>query len=930
MSYMFDDCNKLPTLDVSGFDTSNVTTMSHMFSFCKGLRSLDLSGFDTSNVTDMSSMFSMSDVKGSSQLESLNLSGFDTSNVTDMSSMFYFCGALRTLDVSGFDTSAVTDMSYMFVQCKSLTNVGVSGFDTSNVTDMRCMFSGCSKLANLDVTGFNTSAVTDMSYMFKECSGLKTLDLSGFNASNVTGMDSMFSDCSNLLVLKTPFNVHITTDLPDTYVDASGTEYNTLPQGLSKSIRLTKKGADIPDEPETIADAAVMGITNKTYTGTAQTQNPTVKLGGKTLAAGTDYTLSYANNTNAGTATVTITGKGNYTGTISKTFIISAASISGATVTGITNRTYTGTAQTQDPIVTLGDKTLTAGTDYTLSYSNNTNIGTATVTITGKGNYTGTISKTFTISAASISGATVTGLSNKTYSGTAQTQNPTVRMGGKTLSAGADYTLSYANNMNAGTATVIITGKGNYTGSISKTFTISKATPTLTFSSTSISKTTQDAAFTNALTKTTDGTVTFSSSNTSVAVVNNTSGMVTIKGSGTTTITATAAEGVNYNTGSTQYTLTVTKVLNILNISDDFYGKTGTQASFHIEAEGPGIISYQWQYRAAGTTDWKTPSQVSAKTTDYVFNLKQSYDNIEVRCIVSDESGNELISETRKANVFAYTSQPKDAVASEGQVVKFKVSAIGRGVTYQWYFKRPNSTWKKTTVSGSNTAILPITAGTKNDGTSYRCVITDEEGNQITSAAGTLTMQIPLQITGVSENVYDRNGESVTFHIDAVGQGALSYQWQYRLAGESNWRTPGQASAKTADYVFKLKPSYDNIEVRCIVTDASGDTCTSDVRKANVFAITQQPNTVFAELGDKVTFAVEGIGQNLSYQWYYRRLDGDWNKVTAAGYNTASLTITAQVKNNGSQYRCYVYDGFGNLIKSRAAMLIERNEEYEG
>ena len=159
---------------------------------------------------------------------------------------------------------------------------------------------------------------------------------------------------------------------------------------------------------------------------------------------------------------------------------------------------------------------------------------------------------------------------------------------------------------------------------------------------------------------------------------------------------------------------------------------------------------------------------------------------------------------------------------------------------------------------------------------------------------------------------------------------ALSYQWQYKLAGESVWRTPGQASAKSADYTFKLKRSYDNIEVRCIVTDAAGNTCTSDVRKANVFAITQQPNTVFAELGEKVTFAVEGIGQNLTYQWYYRRLEGDWKKVITAGYNTASLTITAQVKNNGSQYRCYVYDGVGNLIKSGVAMLIEKNVEYEG
>ena len=837
MSSMFRFCSSLQTLNIRGLDTSNVTNMRWMFGDCSGLQTLDVSGFNTSNVSDMGAMFD-----NCSSLQFLDISGFNTSNVTYMGAMFDSCSSLQTVDVSGFNTSNVTDMARMFIDCSSLQVLDVSGFDTSNVLYMTKMFGNCSELQILNVSKFTTSNVEMMAEMFSNCSSLQTLDVSGFDTSNVGSIYGMFSGCSNLreldvsnfdvskiwatsiitgspsvagcdkffdgcsslqqldlssfdmdridtaksmincdnlLVIQTPVNLHLTVELPGTYVDTSGKEYYNLPEGLAESIRLTKKSSDRP-ALISIADATVTGISNKTYTGTAQTQNLTVKMGDKTLVAGTDYTLSYANNTNAGTATVTITGKGNYTGTVSKNF------------------------------------------------------------------------------------------------------------------------------------------------------TINKAAPKLVFASAAISKKTQDTAFTNTLTKTTDGTVTFKSSNTNVATVNSTTGKVTIKGAGTAIITATAAAGTNYKAGSAKYTLTVMEALKIVSVSDDFYGKTGTQASFHVEAVGAGTISYQWQYRTAGMSNWKSPAQASAKTADYVFNLKPSYDNIEVRCIVSDESGNQTITENRKANVFAYTSQPKDVTASDNEAVNFEVSAIGRGVTYQWYYMRPNGAWKKTTVSGSNTAILPITAGTKNDGTSYRCVITDEQGNQITSTAGTLTLEAILRITNISDNVYDQKGENATFHIDAVGKGTLSYQWQYKLAGESRWRTPGQASAKTADYVFKLIPSYDNIEVRCIVTDAAGNTCTSDIRKANVFAVTKQPTTVFAELGDKVTFAVEGIGQNLTYQWYYRRLDGDWKKVTAAGYNTASLTITAQVKNNGSQYRCYVYDGVGNLIKSRAAMLIERNEEYEG
>ena len=142
--------------------------------------------------------------------------------------------------------------------------------------------------------------------------------------------------------------------------------------------------------------ATVSSIKTQTYTGKAIKPNVTVKVDGKTLKKDTDYTVSYKNNTKVGTATVTITGKNGYFGTIKKTFKI-AKSISKAKVTGITTKTYTGKAITQSPKVVVDGKTLKRGTDYTLSYKNNVKTGKATVTITGKGKYTGTTKKTFVI-----------------------------------------------------------------------------------------------------------------------------------------------------------------------------------------------------------------------------------------------------------------------------------------------------------------------------------------------------------------------------------------------------------------------------------------------------------------------------------------------------------------------------------------------------
>ena len=228
---------------------------------------------------------------------------------------------------------------------------------------------------------------------------------------------------------------------------------------------------------ENISTATVTGIANKTYTGSAIKLVPTVTFNGKTLTNGTDYTVAYKNNTNVGTATITITGKGNYTGTVSKTFKINAASLAKADVSGIKNKAYTTKAITQSPTVKVGGRALKKGTDFTLTYKNNKAVGTATVTITGKGNYTGSIKKAFKITKASVAKAKVTGIS-KRYKYTGKAIKPavkTVKLGNVTLKKGRDYTVSYKNNKKAGTATVIITGKGSYKGTVKKTFKILSA-----------------------------------------------------------------------------------------------------------------------------------------------------------------------------------------------------------------------------------------------------------------------------------------------------------------------------------------------------------------------------------------------------------------------------------------------------------------------
>lgn len=230
-------------------------------------------------------------------------------------------------------------------------------------------------------------------------------------------------------------------------------------------------------EPREIEAKDVAFDKELTYTGNELTQTVTVTVNGKTLTVGTDYTVSDLTGTEPGSYPVTVAGTGNYTGEVTKSFTISKAQISSAAITYDAGPYgYTGKEWKPEVTVSFNSATLTAGNDYTVSYENNINAGTAKIIITGIGDhFTGLTEKTFTINSAEISGCTFAPIADVTYNTKAHTPEVTVAISGRTLEADKDYTVSYASNVNAGTATVTVTGKGNFTGSANTTFTIAKA-----------------------------------------------------------------------------------------------------------------------------------------------------------------------------------------------------------------------------------------------------------------------------------------------------------------------------------------------------------------------------------------------------------------------------------------------------------------------
>ena len=165
-------------------------------------RAIEGDSFDGSTFGPaMSSVTSLFLAFNNSGLKQINVSNWDTSNVTNMSNTFSHCELLTSIDVSKWNTSKVTNMEGMFVDCNLLASVDVSKWNTSKVTDMASMFSGCGTLRSIDVSKWNTSNVTDISGMFFGCGSLHSVDITGWDTSKVTNMTRLFFNCSSLTTI---------------------------------------------------------------------------------------------------------------------------------------------------------------------------------------------------------------------------------------------------------------------------------------------------------------------------------------------------------------------------------------------------------------------------------------------------------------------------------------------------------------------------------------------------------------------------------------------------------------------------------------------------------------------------------------------------------------------------------------------------------
>ena len=330
----------------------------------------------------------------------------------------------------------------------------------------------------------DVTLTVDVNYINKKTVELTVADVEavyGETYAPVVLLDGkdVTTDCTITYSPSAPKNVGeytITVSYSDSVAEG---EYPGHVGTATAKLTITPKGltANVSHDPITYGDAAPTTGYSVEFEGLVNND----EIAEDAYTVDTEYTKGCKVDNYKFTCVLDTDKIKNYTiGNVTGELVVNPKSIAAPSVTinNPTDKTYTGSPCVQGVSVKDSEAKLTFD-DISVTYENNINVGTATIIYTGKNNYTGEIRKNFKITEASITDDMIANIPSVTYDTKAHTPEVTVTFNGSKLTD-ADYTVSYSEDcINAGTATVTVTGKGNYTGTASKTFTINKAGLTL-------------------------------------------------------------------------------------------------------------------------------------------------------------------------------------------------------------------------------------------------------------------------------------------------------------------------------------------------------------------------------------------------------------------------------------------------------------------
>ena len=459
----FGECKRLTTMTIP----SGVTSIGYETFFgCDSLRTITI----PASVTDIGAAAfcyceSLTTIKIPSGITCINDSTFqDCTSLTSITiptsvreiSYYAFAGCESLISIE-IPTSVTNIESFAFYGCDNLTNVAIPTSVTSIKEDV---FGDCGRLKSITIP---TSIISIEGCAFYNCDSLTTIII----PTSVTSIDeSAFRFCDNVVIYCEKGSY------AEQYAKENELKYSTI-------------------APEFYLGNYTATISQPSFTYTGDYIKPVVTVKGTvngktvTLTNWKDYKVTYKNFKAPGTATITVTGRGNYEGVLTLNFTIKPFNISKLRAS-ISQPSFIYTGNYIKPVVTVkgavGGKavTLTNWKDYKVTYKNFKNAGTASITVTGRGNYTGTLSLKFTIKPFNLSKLKAS-IRQSSFAYTGKYIKPVVTVkgtvGGKavTLANWRDYKVAYKNFKNPGKATITVTGRGNYTGTLGLTFTIRPA-----------------------------------------------------------------------------------------------------------------------------------------------------------------------------------------------------------------------------------------------------------------------------------------------------------------------------------------------------------------------------------------------------------------------------------------------------------------------
>ena len=550
------------------------------------------------------------------------------------------------------------------------------------------------------------------------------------------------------------------------------------------------------------AEKTLTGITIKTCPYTTYTAGEQFNKAGMVITAAYDdgstkdvqptyfqFTPVDSLTVNDKEVTITYT-EGNVTKIAKQKITVNPKALTANMVQSIASQPYTGSAIEPTVTVNVGKKTLTAGTDYTVTYKDNTNVGTATATVTGTGNYTGSVETKFNITAKALTASMVQDIAAQTYTGSPIVPKLTVKDGETALSKDTDYTVKYQNNLNAGTATVTLTGKGNYSDSVSKTFTIEQKDVTAQRDATDIQVVVDKGTFdaptfgdvTGTLTYSYDGATSYD------AIVEK---LKTLQLGATGDIGYTYTADGNYTgiiTGKLHFTVVNLPAATIATAPAAKTGLTFNGTEQVLVNAGSGITGGTLQYKLdGGSYNAELPKATNAGSYTVYYKVK----------------GNNTTHSDSSEQSFTVTIAPKTVTAA--------VSVEPTSYTYTGEAIVPTTVTVK-----DGTTVIPaseytVTYGNNTNAGKATVTVKDQDGgNYVVSGTATFTIT-KAELSGVTVSLkgwtYGDTAKTPTVSGN-LGGGNVTYQYKADNASTYTSTVPTNAGAYTVKATVTESANY--------------------------------------------------------------------------------------------------------------------------